>query len=631
MTKFKFWFLVSLSAWSVLASAQTTDTEIMRLVNLNDGYVRSVRRHLHQYPEVSGKETETVKYLKRQLANIGSFDVHDVPGSTGFYAILDTRRSGPTIGLRTDIDGLPILEQPLNAEGLPKPFVSKNEGVSQGCGHDSHMAILLGAAKVLWHLRSQLTGRFVFIFEEGEESNTGIRPMISALRGIHFDAIYGNHLSSLVPTGKLFVRQGPIMAGMATLALHVNGRGGHASRPDHAVNPVPAAAGIISALGQAWVNQRDPTQTVTLGLTQMDAGSVYNVIPNSVFLGGTMRFFSQQQGQQALDIVRRVSTNVAAAHQCTVSYDSVMTVNLPPVVNDTLLSRRVATIANRLYPSSVVDDDDYVWWASETFALYQTLAPTVFVHVGTRNKQKGSTAAHHTDHFDVDDDALQYGVGAMVGFAVNGLTSEEPTSTAISNFPTLQQTTGYTCGNVSALMVMKYYGITDETEEGLAVKMHTHVDSQTPGAQPGSAKLLTDYGTNVVELHKYFSKRSDMRIVASSYHGESPEAHENISPAFADYEQAARFFKEQLLHQRPVMVCWNAWGGHWTVVIGYDDSGTPDILDDDVLTMADPYDKIDKQCDGLFRVSLVQFYYDWFCNMTPVPWQLQPYLVVEKI
>ena len=211
----------------------------------------------------------------------------------------------------------------------------------------------------------------------------------------------------------------------------------------------------------------------------------------------------------------------------------------------------------------------------------------------------------------------------------------------LKDFPTLQQTQDYTCGNVSALMVMKFFGDSSETEMQLAKKMRTHTDSQTPNAEPGTAKQWTDYGTNVEEIYNYFKDRQDYRIVYSSYGVKTElltdtsavgiQAVGNQKPEFADYGEAAKFFADNIKHGRPIMVCWNAWGGHWTVCIGYDDNKTPDFFDDDVLTMADPYDSTDGIADGYTKVSLVQFFYDWFCTMTPKPYQLQPYIVIEKV
>lgn len=226
----------------------------------------------------------------------------------------------------------------------------------------------------------------------------------------------------------------------------------------------------------------------------------------------------------------------------------------------------------------------------------------------------------------------------LAGLCLAGGCGTDRHTVVLDGFPTLQQSTDYTCGPASALAVMQYYQRADESESRLAEAMHTHVDSDSAGAQPGSAKKLCDYGTSIVELHRYFAARTDFAIVASSYRP-SPslltdtaavgiQAVGNATPTFSDYALAADFLREHLEAGRPVMVCWNLWGGHWTVCIGYDDRGTADFYDDDRLIMADPYDSTDGTADGRTEVSLVAFFYDWFCTMTPKPWQLQPYLVV---
>ena len=395
------------------------DKEILSKISQYDGYTREVRRHMHLYPEVGGQEIETVKYLKGELGKIGKFDIHDVPGSTGFYAILDTKRAGKTIGLRTDIDGLPIIENTVNGEGKPKPLVSKNAGMSQACGHDGHMATLMTSIRIIYDLRDRLTGKYVFIFEEGEETNTGIRPMVAALKDIHFDVIYGNHLASNVPSGLIYINEGSIMAGMAMLSWQVFGKSGHASRPDQAVNPIFAAANMLTSISIAWNNQRDITKLVTLGVTQFQGGETWNVIPDSVYIGGTLRFFDWDAGVRSLELIKKVATDVANAHGCKVRFGEKMTAQVPPVVNDPKVTAFARRAVDELFPGRATNDSQYNWYASETFALYNQLAPTLFTLVGVRNPELGTTAGHHTPEFDIDEDALQYAIGTMVKLAVS--------------------------------------------------------------------------------------------------------------------------------------------------------------------------------------------------------------------
>ena len=404
---------------------KVSDKEILSKVKAYDAFTREVRRHLHFYPEVAGKEVETVRYLKERLSDIGDFEIHDVPGSTGFYAILDTHRPGKTIGLRTDIDGLPVTESSVNGEGKAKPFVSRNQGFAQACGHDGHMAILLTTIRILYDWRARLSGKYVFLFEEGEETNSGIRPMIAAIKSIHFDAIYGNHLASNVPSGLIYLKEGPIMAGMAMLSWQVFGRGGHASRPDLSVNPIYASTAILNSIAVAWNQQRDITKPVTLGITQFHGGETWNVIPDSVYIGGTLRFFDWESGVRSVELIKKVATDVAKAHDCTVRFGENMSAQVQPVVNDAGLAAAAKKSIETLYPGRIVGDECYNWYVSETFALYNQLAPTLFTLVGVQNKELGTTAGHHTAAFDIDEDALRYGIGAMVRFATAAVKGEK--------------------------------------------------------------------------------------------------------------------------------------------------------------------------------------------------------------
>jgi amidohydrolase len=350
--------------------------------------------------------------------------VTPVPG-TGFYAVLDTRKPGKTVGLRTDIDALPIPESRMNLK-QEKKWVSKNEGVSHTCGHDGHMAILLGSVKILSELKDQLRGKIVFIFEEGEETGSGIDAMVEALRPLHIDAIYGNHLAAAFPTGEFVVQGGPLMAGAGTVAFDVIGRGGHASRPDLSINPIFAAAHILSGISIAWNNQRDVTKILTLGISQIHGGEANNVIPNSVYIGGTVRFFDVEEAGRAFTVFRKVAEDVAHAHNCTVRFHDTMGFILDPVINDEALAAFTLDAVKDLYPDKIHEGDGK-WYAAESFSQYSKIAPCIFLFAGIKNDALGSGAEHHNDRFDMDEDALSYALGAMVQFTVKFLASNPPT------------------------------------------------------------------------------------------------------------------------------------------------------------------------------------------------------------
>lgn len=376
-----------------------------------------IRKYLHEHPELSSEEYETVKFLKQE---IGRLDVHieDVPNSTGFTVLLDTGREGKTLGIRTDIDALPVEEHAENLAG-PRKYKSKNPGVMHACGHDGHMAIVLSTMKLLTEMKDHLSGKVYFIFEEGEEIGSGIEAMIEHLQGRGIDAIYGNHLAAFLDSGKIGVDSGPCMAGAVFVDFTVKGKGGHGARPDLSINPIFAAANILTGLTNAWANQVDVTKTVTLGLTQIHGGFANNVIPEEVKIGGSLRFYDLVEGEKAMEIVKNVARHTAEAHRCTVKFSEDFSVAAMPVVNDEKLSEIAQTGIEEMMPGTIVHD--ITWFASESFNQYAKIAPTLFAFIGIQNEGFGSGAEHHNERFDVDEAALINGVIATTKFAVDYL------------------------------------------------------------------------------------------------------------------------------------------------------------------------------------------------------------------
>ncbi|MGG5330134.1 amidohydrolase [Enterococcus sp. AZ163] len=397
--------------------------------SVDDIYPKAVklRHYLHENPEESSKEFSTSEFLKQKALDLGLIVEELLPtdktpqfdsAGTGFIAILDTGREGKTIGLRTDIDALPIVENQQNLSS-DRSVISKNVGVMHACAHDGHMTTVMSAMELLVSIKKQLKGKIIFIFEEGEENNTGIWPMVELLKTKNVDAIYGNHLASFLETGKIAADAGPVTSSTARVRMFVHGRGGHASRPDKSINPIFAAANIVTNLASAWVNQLDIEKTITLGITQFQAGEARNVFPEEVYIGGTLRYFDEQIGEDASNVIRSVATNVAAAHLCTMEFPEDFGPSTPSVVNDPELSKIVQNFVEKQYPNSLLKN--VKWFASETFSRYQEVAPCVFVFHGIKNDQVGSGAEHHNEKFDMDDEALKYSIGTMIGFAIEML------------------------------------------------------------------------------------------------------------------------------------------------------------------------------------------------------------------
>ena len=385
--------------------------QIIKNVDKLNGYLRNTSRYLHENPELSSKEFETSKFLKEQVKKLG-LDIKEVP-ATGFYAILDTGNRGKTLGLRTDIDALPILENENNLNGK-RVCRSKNDGVFHACGHDGHMTILLASMKILVENKEKLNGKIIFIFEEGEEIGSGISPMIEALKDEGIDAIYGNHLASFLETGKIGLDAGPVMAGFGIVDFTVKGKGGHGSRPDLSVSPIFAASNIINSLASAWINRLDVTKTVTLGLGSINGGTIANVIPNEVRVTGTIRFFDRKEGEKAVDLIRKIGKLTAQAHECEFIANDIR-VEYNPVINDEDLSELSKRASEDIMPNSI--KEDVIWFGSESFSDYNKISKTIFALVGTKNDKLGSGAEHHNEYFDIDEESIAIAIKAMVKFA----------------------------------------------------------------------------------------------------------------------------------------------------------------------------------------------------------------------
>lgn len=395
-----------------------TNKLLLEKANEIDEYVKSTRGYLHEYPEVSGEEFETTKFLQAEIAKLGL--PVEVVSKTGFIATLDTGKPGKTIALRADIDALPMPESPDNLKG-PKKYVSKNEGVCHSCGHDGHMAMLLGAAKVFNDLKDQLTGKILLCFEEGEERGTGIAEMIDALSKRTVDAVWGIHLTSFMDAGTINVDPGPRMAGSAGVDFTVVGKGGHGSRPDLSINPVFAAANILVGLGTAWPNRITAEETVTLGIAMANAGTARNIIPDTANVQGTLRFFNVEEGEKAVKTLMHVVEHTAKAHNCEVEFDHTRSFKAnAPVINDEKLSELATEGLLDILPEGSVTNGNK-WYASESFRNYAKIAPSIFAFVGIRNEEYGSGAEHHNVHFDLDEDALMTGVISTLKFATDFL------------------------------------------------------------------------------------------------------------------------------------------------------------------------------------------------------------------
>ena len=371
------------------------------------------RRLIHRYAEPSTAEHRTAALVEQEAARLG-LPVLD-GGLASRIAVLDTGRPGKTVLLRADMDALPVPENPENLKG-PRCVLSENPGYSHACGHDAHTAMLLGAMELLCGLRQELTGKILFCFESDEESGTGWPKLMPVLDGLGIDRCFAIHVLSSLETGKISIQPGGRMSGMVAVDAEFVGRGGHGSRPDLSVNPVFAAAAALSNLAVASANRIDPGQTLTLGITAIQGGSVFNVIPDRARILGTMRYFNREIGQIALEMEKSVFDHTAAMYGCTVEYAPRNRIYLEPVVNEAVSVR----MARANIPGQWLENCD-PWYASETFSVYMNRWPGAMAFLGVKNEEVGSGAEHHNERFDVDEAALWRGVVCYAGFALEAL------------------------------------------------------------------------------------------------------------------------------------------------------------------------------------------------------------------
>lgn len=376
-------------------------------------YVKLTRGYLHENPEISGQEFDTSVFLKKEVEALG-LPIEEV-STTGFIATLKCKKPGKILALRSDIDALKMPESETNMLGKKK-YISKRSEACHSCGHDGHMAMLLGSMKVLVKLKDYLTGTIIFCFEEGEEIGCGIDKMLTVLSKKNIDAIWGIHLTSFMKTGTVSVDPGPRMAGAALINMDIIGRGGHGSRPDLSINPLFGAANVLMSLSSAWINRIDSNETVTLGLATINGGTAANIIPDKVSISGTIRYFNIAEGEKAFNLIKEVSTYAAKSQNCSIEFAPDMRIAANPTINDTELSAFAAKHLNEILPVGTLLHQEK-WYASESFNRYSALCPSLFVFVGAGNEKIGSTAEHHNVHFDLDENAFITGVISTTKFA----------------------------------------------------------------------------------------------------------------------------------------------------------------------------------------------------------------------
>lgn len=378
----------------------------------------AIRRHLHQYPELSFAEVETGKFIAQKLREFGIPYEHGIAenGVVGFIKGKDPKSK--VIALRADMDALPILEA--NAV----PYKSQKEGIMHACGHDVHTASLLGAAKILQQLRDEFSGTIKLIFQPGEEKTPGGASIMikeGVLENPKPASIFGQHVHPPLEVGKVGFRAGKYMASADELYVTVTGKGGHGAMPHDAIDPILIASHIIIALQQIISRSIDPTIPAVLTFGKINStGGATNIIPNEVKLEGTFRTMNEQWRFEAHRKMKLMAESIATGMGG--SCDFFIDVGYPVLLNDEALTSRARGFAEDfLGKENVVDLP--IRLTAEDFAYYSQQMPACFYRLGTGNAARGITSPVHTNTFDIDEAALEVGMGLMAWLGVRELES----------------------------------------------------------------------------------------------------------------------------------------------------------------------------------------------------------------
>jgi amidohydrolase len=362
------------------------------------------RRDIHAHPELGFQETRTADLVARQLEVLG-IDVHRGVGRTGVVGTLRVGTSPRSMGLRADMDALPV------QEANRFEHASRHPGVMHACGHDGHTAMLLGAATHLARTR-QFDGIVHFIFQPAEEGLGGARAMLDdgLFERFPCEAIFGMHNRPSLEVGCFAVRAGPMMAGGAFFDIHVTGKGAHAARPQSGIDTALVAAQIAVSLQSIVARNVPPVETAVLSVTRIQAGDTYNVIPHTATLGGTVRAFSREVMGLVETAMRRVATGTAEAYGATAKLD--FRENMAPTVNDAAQAEFAAGICSALVGADNVDRQPPLNMASEDFSFMLERVPGCYINIGN-GMGEGGCEVHHPG-YDFNDAALPLGAAFFV-------------------------------------------------------------------------------------------------------------------------------------------------------------------------------------------------------------------------
>lgn len=372
----------------------------------NQPVIAAWRRKLHQNPELLYDVHETAKFVAEKLQAFGCDQIETGVGRSGVVGVIKGRHGdGPAIGLRADMDALPILE----TSGVE--WASKNPGKAHSCGHDGHTSMLLGATQYLCETRN-FRGTVIVLFQPAEEGGAGGKAMVEdgVMDRFNISEVYGIHNMPGLPVGTFAMCKGPIMAATDEFDLFITGRGGHAAQPHRVIDPILAGSQLLNALQGIVSRNTDPLDSLVISVTQFHAGDTHNVIPEKATLSGTVRTLRTETRAFAEQRIREIAAGIAAATgaEISVRYQN----NYPVTFNHDAQTEFAARVAHSVAGEGKVNVNVAPMMAAEDFSYMLEARPGAYVFLGN-----GDTPGLHHPAYDFNDDAIPYGVSYFVALA----------------------------------------------------------------------------------------------------------------------------------------------------------------------------------------------------------------------
>ena len=370
----------------------------------------AMRRELHRIPELGGDLPQTKAYVAGKLTEMGIPFVENKTDS-GLVALIQGGKPGRTIALRADMDALPITEE------NEVPYKSTHEGCMHACGHDTHMTMLLGAAKVLNAHKDQIPGTVKLLFQTDEEGSKGAQRICEEVHLDSVDAIFGTHIGTIIskdiPAGTVICTPGCCMASFDRFVIKVKGFGCHGSTPEKGVDPVNIAAHIVISLQEVLAREIAAVKPAVLTIGHIEGGFTYNVIPSEVLIEGTIRALEEDVREHLAKRIEEIAKGTAATFRGEAEVE--MDWGAPPVINDPEMARLAADAAREIVGDSmVIDHVDAPNMGGEDFAYYLNRVPGAFMFLSSANPEKHTDIPHHNPRFNVDEDVFWIGSALFV-------------------------------------------------------------------------------------------------------------------------------------------------------------------------------------------------------------------------